>query len=161
MHGTGAFASRSAIAGGGALHEVSVELARRLREDAAERLEADPADLRLEGGVVMPAGSPSHALAIGELVAGAEDPARFVFKATHDPPAVAYPYATHACVVEVDRGDRRDPDPALRRRRGLRPYPEPPDRRGPDARRRRAGDRRDDVRVASATTRPGSSSTRR
>jgi carbon-monoxide dehydrogenase large subunit len=102
MHGTGAFASRSAIAGGGALHEVSVELARRLKEDAAERLEADPADMRLEGGVVMPAGSPSHALTVGEIVAGAEDPSRYVLKGTHDPPAVAYPYATHACVVDVD-----------------------------------------------------------
>jgi aerobic carbon-monoxide dehydrogenase large subunit len=102
MHGTGAFASRSAIAGGGALHEVSLELARRLKEDAAERLEADPGDMRLQGGVVMPAGSPSHAVAVGDVVAGAEDPARYVLKGTHDPPAVAYPYATHACVVEVD-----------------------------------------------------------
>ena len=102
LHGTGAFASRSAIAGGGALRDVSLELARRLKEDAAERLEADPADLRLEGGAVLPAGSPSHALAVGEIVAGAADPDRYALNARYDPPAVAYPYATHACIVEVD-----------------------------------------------------------
>jgi carbon-monoxide dehydrogenase large subunit len=102
LHGTGAFASRSAIAGGGALKEVAAELVRRLKEDAADRLELDPADLVLAGGGVHPAGSPSHAIRFGEIVAAAPDPGRYRVSARHDPPAVAYPYATHACIVEVD-----------------------------------------------------------
>jgi aerobic carbon-monoxide dehydrogenase large subunit len=101
LHGTGAFASRSAVAGGGALREAGAELRRRLVEDAADALEAAPFDLQVEGGRVFVAGSESHAIAVAELVAraGAE---RYRVSAHWDPPAIAYPYATHACRVEVD-----------------------------------------------------------
>lgn len=103
LAGTGTFASRSAVSGGGALDRAGTELERRLKEDAADRLEIDAGDLGLNGGRVEVAGSPAHALGIGELVAAAP-PDRYRVSASFDPPALAYPYATHACEVEVDPG---------------------------------------------------------
>ncbi len=102
LHGTGAFASRTAIAGGGAIRDACAELRRRLREDAGERLEADPGDLEIVGGEVRVAGSPASRVPVAEIVAAAADATRYRVSATFDPPAIAYPYATHACEVEVD-----------------------------------------------------------
>jgi carbon-monoxide dehydrogenase large subunit len=102
LHGTGTFASRSAISGGGAIRGACVELRRRLCEDAGERLEVDPGDLEVVGGAVRVAGSPASAVQVAEVVAAAADPERYRVSATFDPPAIAYPYATHACIVEVD-----------------------------------------------------------
>jgi carbon-monoxide dehydrogenase large subunit len=102
LHGTGAFASRSAIAGGGAVRDATGELARRLKEDAAQQLEIDSADLVIRHGVVEVAGDPAHRIPIGDLAASNPDAERYRVSAQFDPPAVAYPYATHACRVEVD-----------------------------------------------------------
>ncbi len=102
LHGTGAFASRTAIAGGGAIRDACGELRRRLCEDAGERLEIDPVDLEVVRGAVRAVGSPATSVPIGDLVAAARDEERYRVSATFDPPAIAYPYATHACIVEVD-----------------------------------------------------------
>lgn len=102
LHGTGAFASRSAIAGGGAIRGACEDLRRRLCEDASERLEVDPGDLEVVAGSVRVVGSPASAVPVAEIVAGAADAERFRVSSTFDPPAIAYPYATHACIVEVD-----------------------------------------------------------
>jgi carbon-monoxide dehydrogenase large subunit len=102
LHGTGTFASRSAISGGGAIRNASTELNRRLLEDAAEMLEADPVDLRLVDASVCVAGSPGTAIPVADIVAACADGDRYRVSATFDPPAIAYPYATHACIVEVD-----------------------------------------------------------
>lgn len=101
LHGTGTFASRSAVAGGGALAEATAVLRSRLLDDASDRLEAAPADLRIEDGWIHVAGSPASRVAIARLVAEAP-PGRYAEAAHFDPPALAYPYATHACIVEVD-----------------------------------------------------------
>jgi carbon-monoxide dehydrogenase large subunit len=101
MHGTGTFASRSAIAGSGAIVEAGGELRRRLLEDAAERLDSSPDELELRGDEVGVAGSAERAIALGDLLADAP-PERYRVSATFDPPALAYPYATHVCEVEVD-----------------------------------------------------------
>jgi carbon-monoxide dehydrogenase large subunit len=101
LHGTGTFASRSAIAGGGAIRDACGELLERLREDASERLEANPEDLVLADGAVHVAGSPAASVPLQELVEAASAD-RYRVSATFDPPAIAYPYATHACQVEVD-----------------------------------------------------------
>jgi aerobic carbon-monoxide dehydrogenase large subunit len=104
LHGTGTFASRSAVAGAGAILEAGAEVRRRLLEDAGDHLEIDPADLEIVRGEVRVAGSPGHALSFGELVARADDVDRFRVSARYDPTALAYPYATHVCVVAVDPG---------------------------------------------------------
>jgi len=99
--GTGTFASRSAVSGGGAVSAAGSELRRRPLEDAGAQLEVAVADLELAGGVVRVVGSPAASVPIRELVSTAE-PGRYAVSAQWDPPSVAYPYATHACVVEID-----------------------------------------------------------
>jgi carbon-monoxide dehydrogenase large subunit len=98
--GTGTFASRSAVSGGGAIGLAATELRQRLLDDAAGRLEADPADMVIGDGHVSVKGSPGHGVRIADLVAA--DPARYATEAMFDPLAAAYPYATHVCKVEVD-----------------------------------------------------------
>ncbi len=102
--GTGAFASRSAIAGGGAIAAAASELRRRLQEDTAPRLGLEPGQLRVRNGRVeadLPGQQSSAAVSFAELVA--EEPEeRYRVSGQFDPPQIAYPYATHACLVEVD-----------------------------------------------------------
>jgi carbon-monoxide dehydrogenase large subunit len=98
--GTGTFASRSAVAGGGAIAAAAQELTRRLLEDASDRLEVAMKDLELRAGRVGVKGSPGRQLSFAELAA--EDPERYRVGGEFDPPTTAYPYATPACVVEVD-----------------------------------------------------------
>jgi aerobic carbon-monoxide dehydrogenase large subunit len=100
LSGTGTFASRSAISGGGAITNATAEVRRRLLEDAGDRLEVAVEDLELRDGAIRVVGSPSAALQISELVAEAGE--RYAVSATFDPPQIAYPYATHVCTVEVD-----------------------------------------------------------
>jgi aerobic carbon-monoxide dehydrogenase large subunit len=99
--GSGSFASRSAISAGGALISVSTQVRERILETAAGALEANPADMVIEDGRVGVRGSPSAALSLAEVVAAAE-PGYLDVGEPYDPEETAYPYATHACVVEVD-----------------------------------------------------------
>jgi carbon-monoxide dehydrogenase large subunit len=101
LRGTGTFASRSAMAGGGAIDAACEEILRRLRDDAADALEIAPEDLVVAEGRVSVRGAPAKGLAFGELVRRAPE-ARYHVSETFDPPAVTYPYGTHACRVEVD-----------------------------------------------------------
>ncbi len=99
IDGTGAFVSRGAVSGGGAVSMVTDELRTRLLDDASEHLEAAREDVELVDGAVHIIGSPARRVEVGELVAA--DPERFQVSREFDP-KVAYPYATHACIVEVD-----------------------------------------------------------
>jgi len=101
LTGTGTFASRSAVSAGGAVIAAATEIRRRLLDDAAEQLEAAASDLDFVDGAITVIGSPEIRVSIRELVEHtAAD--RYRVSAHWDPPTVAYPYATHACVVEVD-----------------------------------------------------------
>ena len=100
LDGTGTFASRSAISGSGAIRAAIAEIRRQALEDAAQRLEAAPDDLELRAGGVAVRGEPGPSLDLGEL-AGARA-GGYAASGRYDPPAVAYPYATHACLVAVD-----------------------------------------------------------
>jgi len=99
--GSGSFASRSAISAGGALISVAGKLRERLVEIAAEALEANPADVVIDGNVVGVRGSISTGLTFAELATLAA-PGYLDIGEPYDPEESAYPYATHACVVEVD-----------------------------------------------------------
>jgi carbon-monoxide dehydrogenase large subunit len=101
LDGTGAFASRSAISGGGAVVQSAATVRRRLLDDASLQLEAPPEELQIEGDVVKVRGSEVRRVPISRLIDESE-PGRYRVSSTFDPPAVAYPYATHACVVRVD-----------------------------------------------------------
>ena len=101
LEGTGVFASRSAGVGGGAIVSACGELRRRLLADAAERLEVAVDDLVLTGAGVQIAGVPHEPLTLAELASRAP-PERYRVSERFDPPAVSYPYGTHACMVEID-----------------------------------------------------------
>jgi carbon-monoxide dehydrogenase large subunit len=98
--GTGTFASRSAVAGGGAVIAAAGELRTRMLEAAADRLEAAVADLELVGGRISVRGSRRRGISLSELAE--TEGGGLAAAATFDPPLTVYPYATHACVVEVD-----------------------------------------------------------
>jgi carbon-monoxide dehydrogenase large subunit len=99
--GTGTFASRSAVSGGGAVIAAADDLRARLLDAAADRLEAAVADLELVAGRISVRGSRRRGISLAELADS--DGAPLAASATFDPPLTVYPYATHACVVEVDR----------------------------------------------------------
>jgi carbon-monoxide dehydrogenase large subunit len=101
LNGTGTAMSRSAISGGGAIMLASAEITRRLREDAADELEAAPEDMIVVDGNVEVRGAPGHGLTIAGLVRRAM-PDRYRVSSAFDPEAVTYAYATHACCVEID-----------------------------------------------------------
>jgi aerobic carbon-monoxide dehydrogenase large subunit len=99
--GSGSFASRSAISAGGALISVAGKLRGRVLDVAARELEANPGDLVVEEGRVGVRGSPSASLTLMQIAAAAE-PGTLDIGEAYDPEHTAYPYATHACIVEVD-----------------------------------------------------------
>jgi aerobic carbon-monoxide dehydrogenase large subunit len=98
--GTGTFASRSAVSGGGAVAAAAGELRERLLEAAADHLEAAQQDLELVDGRVSVRGSPSRGVGVAELAAEA-DLERLRVSALFDPQRTVYPYATHVCTIEV------------------------------------------------------------
>ena len=116
--GTGTFASRSAVSGGGAVAAAAEDLRARLLEAAADHLEASRDDLEIVDGSVAVRGSPSRGVAVAELAAGNGE--RFAVSAVFDPEQTVYPYATH--VVRRRGRPRHRPRraPALRGGRGLR-----------------------------------------
>ena len=94
--GGGTSGSRSAVLGGTAVHLAAELLADRLRELAADRLEAASGDIRLVDGRAIVAGTDVgvaiHTLVEGELTESAD----FVT------PGLTYPFGVHACVVDID-----------------------------------------------------------
>lgn len=101
LRGTGTFASRSAIAGGGAITRAAEELKARLRADAAPLLRCRPEELEIAAGEIRVQGAEEPGIALRELVAD-RPPERYRVSAIFDPPNLAYPYATHVCMVEID-----------------------------------------------------------
>jgi carbon-monoxide dehydrogenase large subunit len=99
--GSGTFASRSAISAGGALISIAGKIRERLIATAAEALEANPADVVVVGDLVGVHGSLSSGLTIADVAALAA-PGSLDLGEPYDPETTAFPYATHACVVEVD-----------------------------------------------------------
>jgi carbon-monoxide dehydrogenase large subunit len=101
LEGTGTFASRSAISGGGAIQAACAVVRGRLLEDASSRLEVAAADLDVVESAVRVVGAPERAVSVADL-AGEAAEGRYEASSQFDPPEICYPYATHACVVEVD-----------------------------------------------------------
>lgn len=113
-YGSGTFASRSSIAGGGAATLASRRLRGRLLQLAADALEVGEAEIELRDGVAWAAGDPSRAVSVAELArraylltpaalpAGWEEPG---LRATvlYDPPPATWSNGVHVVVVEIDR----------------------------------------------------------
>jgi carbon-monoxide dehydrogenase large subunit len=110
-HGTGTYASRSAVLGGGA----AILAARALRDKAltiaAHQLEVAPHDLEAADGVIAVRGVPGRALRLGQIAAAAYAGGKRLppglepgLEATrfYDPYFGTASSATHLAVVEVD-----------------------------------------------------------
>jgi carbon-monoxide dehydrogenase large subunit len=97
--GGGTGGSRSIPIGAVTLRAAARELARKLREQAAEDLEADAGDLELADGAVRVVGT-DRSVAISALAARA--PEALTGTGAFTPEAATYPNGTHVCEVEID-----------------------------------------------------------
>lgn len=104
--GTGCFASRSAVAGGGAIAQACAALRERITAAAARRLEASLADLELEAGEVRVRGVPTRRMTLAELAASlapaSPDAVALEAVERYDPPVATFASGAHATAVEVD-----------------------------------------------------------
>lgn len=103
--GSGAMASRSASASGGAIRAAAARLVEQLRPLAAELLEVAPADLEWTAGRFHVAGLPDLALTLTEAATEArlrsKDDLTSAMDA-YDPSAPTFSSATHVVALEVD-----------------------------------------------------------
>ncbi|TMD91983.1 MAG: xanthine dehydrogenase family protein [Chloroflexi bacterium] len=76
--GVGTFASRGAVTAGNAMHVAAGMVAAKAKRVAADLLEADPADLELEGGQVRVKGSPDRGVPLAAVAVHA-NPMRYAF----------------------------------------------------------------------------------
>lgn len=106
LDGTGTLASRSAVAGGGAVCKAVSELRRRMLDDAGQLLEVAVADLEFVRGRVQVKGASWRGVGWQELVERADDD-RYRVAARFDPEATTYPYGVHACRVEIEAATGR------------------------------------------------------
>jgi len=110
-YGSGTFASRSLVSGGGALLSAAGKLRERLCALASMLWQVDAAEVEFAGGAVRNRRAPQQHLSIaqiGEIVHSArhEFPPGWEpgleTRASYDPPGVPVSCATHVAVVEVD-----------------------------------------------------------
>jgi carbon-monoxide dehydrogenase large subunit len=106
--GIGTFASRSAQAGGDAVHRAAAEVVGRARRLAAELLEADPEDVVLDraAGRLQVAGSPERGHGWAELAAEASrrgEPLAFEVRPGEGGAGPSWPSGAVLAAVEVDR----------------------------------------------------------
>jgi len=110
-YGAGASGSRQAVAGGGASIKAAELLAEKVKQVAAHLLEADPAAVRIEAGVVRVVGDHDKTRSlreIAEVAYGEPDrlppgmEAGLEVQYRYRPPPLTLTSAAHACIVEVD-----------------------------------------------------------
>ena len=109
--GAGASGSRQAVAGGGASIRAASLLVDKVRLVAAHLLNANPADVRIEDGMVRVAGVEEMTRSlreIAEVAYGEPDrlppgmEAGLEAQYRYRPPPITFTSAAHACIVEVD-----------------------------------------------------------
>ncbi|HYU30622.1 MAG TPA: xanthine dehydrogenase family protein molybdopterin-binding subunit [Thermoanaerobaculia bacterium] len=109
--GTGTYASRSAVIGGGAAILASWAVREKALRIAAHRLEADVRDLELSGGVAWVRGAPDRRLTLSQIARSAYAGAKRLPKGMepgleatrfYDPYIGTAANATHIAAVEVD-----------------------------------------------------------
>ena len=111
--GSGTFASRAVVAGGGALMQAAAQIKTKAVAIAAHLLEASPGDVAVADGRFFVRGSPERALTWMEVarVAHAPGPAGLPggiepgleASSTYDPPPAAFGNGAHVAMVELDR----------------------------------------------------------
>lgn len=116
-YGSGTFASRAAVVGGGAAYRASENVAAKLRRIAGHHMEVAPDDLELVEGAVRVKGVPEMKMTIREISAIAysmesrmlPEGESYGLEATdyYDPPGVSITNAVHAACVAVDAATGR------------------------------------------------------
>lgn len=110
-HGTGVWASRSAVVSSGAAATAAAEVRQRVLAIAGHLLEADPADLEVRDGVVRVAGAPNARLTVADVAEAAhwrthrlppELQVGLAAVGEYSGPNVTFNNGAHAAVVEVD-----------------------------------------------------------
>jgi len=109
--GLASVASRGTTVGGAAILMACEPLTAKLKLIASNRLEVSPDDIDIRAGRVNVSGVPGKSVPISEIARaayfrGPDLPTGvkpgLSNEEVYDPPAVAFAYGTHACVVEVD-----------------------------------------------------------
>ena len=168
-YGLGAFGSRQAVIGGGAILLAAGQVRDKIKRIAAHMLEAPEDDMVIEAGHVHVQGSPEPSVTIAQVATRGHHqdhraPAGHGDRVGGDHPVRARAPGARARRERQDqrlrllrqrgprrghtgrRGDGRDRDPRLLHGPRLRDGHQPPDRRRSDLGRDRAGHRRDPVR---------------
>ena len=110
--GRGTYGSRTTAVGGSAVYNATQRLKEKMKLIASHMLEASASDVTLEDGKFSVAGSPQKAVAFADVAATANlsntlapgiEPGleTTVF---FEPDACVFPFGTHVCVVEIDKG---------------------------------------------------------
>jgi carbon-monoxide dehydrogenase large subunit len=110
QYGVGTYASRSAPIGGSAMNKAAIIVREKAQRLAAHMLEADPADMTASEGRIHVVGDPARGFSLGELATAAMPGSPLPEGMSHelqateyfDVPGIAFAYATHVAVVEVD-----------------------------------------------------------
>ena len=108
--GLGTYGSRSLAVGGVAIAMAADKVIEKAKLIAAHQFEAAPEDVQFEAGAFSVAGTPSKSVHIQELgfaAFAAHDlpdgmEPNLQEQVSFDPPNFAFPFGTHACVVEID-----------------------------------------------------------
>lgn len=110
-HGTGVWASRSAVVSSGAASTAAAEVRHRMLAIAGHLLEVDPADLEVRDGIVQVAGAPNARLTVADVAEAAHwrthrlPPELRVGLAAvgeYSGPNVTFNNGAHAAVVEIE-----------------------------------------------------------
>jgi carbon-monoxide dehydrogenase large subunit len=104
--GFGTGMSRSSVAGATGVDRAARKLREAILEAAAWQLDAAPERLTVDGANVHKIGDPQVAISLDELGAATEEEnggVKLDAEVVYDPFQATHPYATHVCMVEVDR----------------------------------------------------------
>jgi aerobic carbon-monoxide dehydrogenase large subunit len=103
--GFGTGMSRSSVAGATGVERAAAQLREVLLETASSRLGVDDEELTVRGDAICRIDDGEAAITLAELAAAIEEEGGVpvVAEATYDPVQASHPFATHVCMVEVNR----------------------------------------------------------
>ena len=101
-HGTGSFMSRGSVTAATSAYRAAKLLREAILDAASYRLDQPTERLSIDGAAVLVDGEPAD-LTLAQLAERNDGQHVLDVSVTYDAPQASYPYATHACLVEVDR----------------------------------------------------------
>lgn len=103
--GGGTMGSRSLQQGGAAVHQAAIELIEKAKENAAQLLEANAADIvfDVDGAAFHVAGTPARSVGWRDVAIAASPESGIAHDTTFVAGGPTFPFGAHLAVVEVDR----------------------------------------------------------